>query len=478
VPNDNSSGPDNVGQAYVYNLAGATPSRPFLTLHNYFPEENDYYGESVAISDPWVAVVVPGDETGTVLIYNLNGATPNMPVHALNHPYPQNRIQSFTHVALAGSRLAVSWPSRFSNPAPWGTTYTDVFIYDLAGGTPTNPISFREFSATVSFPGIGFPPVLNPPAMRWGIIAINDRGSVSVYNVSTPGAFVPVVPNLINPGSFSDDFGWSVAIYNPYIVVGAPANDTGADNAGQVHIYSQASPTPRQPVITLFNPNPAAGDRFGERVAISGSRVVVGTAKDDAGNVGNGSAYVFDIDSANPNVPVAMLNNPAPAANDLFASAIAIDGSAIVIGAPGDDTVAPDKGFGYIFAPANADFDADGLFDGWEVTEFAGSLSYGANDDPDGDGRTNANEFDFLTDPENGRSFFTPGMTRVPPNNIVISFLTAAGRTYTLERSDTLAPGSWTSAGLPAITGDGSLKQFTVPDGPPARRYFRVMAGP
>jgi hypothetical protein len=474
APYDDSAG-SNVGQAYVYNLAGATPGQPALTLHNYFPEENDYYGESVAISGQWVAVVVPGDDAGTVLVYNLNSATPNMPAHALNHPFASERMQSYTHVALDGSRLAVSWPSRSTQVFP-PVTYTDVLIYDLAGATPTTQISAKEFRTSgVTFPFI-FPPVLTPPVMQVGKIVINDRGLVSVYDVSTPGAFLKVM-DLVNPGGFSDDFGWSLGLSGNRIVVGAPANDTGAENAGQVHIYSLASPTPTQPVITLFNPTPAAGERFGEKVAISGSRVVVGTSIDDAGTAGNGASYLFDLDSANPTVPVAILNNPSPAAGDAFSSALAMDGAVVVIGAPFDDTVAPDKGAAWLFASPNADFDADGLFDAWEVSEFAGRLSHGAGEDPDGDGHTNANEFNFLTDPENAGGFFAPGMTRVAPNT-VISFPSASGRSYTLQQSPVLPGAPWLAVpGQPVLSGNGSVQSFTVPM-TGNRMFFRISAAP
>lgn len=44
------------------------------------------------------------------------------------------------------------------------------------------------------------------------------------------------------------------------------------------------------------------------------------------------------------------------------------------------------------------DSDGDGLPDWWEMQYFGG-LQYGANDDPDGDGYTNLEEFNAGTDP-------------------------------------------------------------------------------
>jgi hypothetical protein len=61
------------------------------------------------------------------------------------------------------------------------------------------------------------------------------------------------------------------------------------------------------------NPSPGLSDNFGFAVAVSGSRLVVSAPYDDTGALDSGMAYVFDLASATPTVPVATLNNPTPA---------------------------------------------------------------------------------------------------------------------------------------------------------------------
>jgi len=64
--------------------------------------------------------------------------------------------------------------------------------------------------------------------------------------------------------------------------------------------------------------------------------------------------------------------------------------------------------------------------------------------------------------------------------NLLISFPSAAGKSYTLWRSNTLAPGSWVNTGLPALSGDGTIKTFTTVApvlGVPTR-FFRAQVGP
>jgi hypothetical protein len=47
----------------------------------------------------------------------------------------------------------------------------------------------------------------------------------------------------------------------------------------------------------LANPTPKTGDGFGSAVAISGTRVIVGAPGDDTGATDSGSAYVYDLAS-------------------------------------------------------------------------------------------------------------------------------------------------------------------------------------
>jgi hypothetical protein len=106
---------------------------------------------------------------------------------------------------------------------------------------------------------------------------------------------------------------------------------------------------PALPVATLNNPSPAVYDLFGISVAVSGTRVVVGALLDDTGATDAGSAYVYDLASATPTVPVATLNNPSPSVEDYFGSSVAVDGTSVVAGAPYEDGITVDRGAAYVF---------------------------------------------------------------------------------------------------------------------------------
>ena len=181
-----------------------------------------------------------------------------------------------------------------------------------------------------------------------------EAGSASVYVLSSGTPTVPVA-TLNNPGPTAGDyFGWSVAISGTRVVVGAREDDTGASAAGSAYVYNLSSGTPTVPVATLNNPGPAVQDYFGFSVAISGTRVVVGAREDDTGTGDAGSAYVYDLSSGTPTVPVAMLNNPGPAVSDNFGWSVAISGTRVVVGAYRDDTGASDAGSAYVYDLSSA----------------------------------------------------------------------------------------------------------------------------
>ena len=293
-------GANRFGSAYVYDLSGATPTVPVATLNNPVPVTEDHFGWSVAISGTRVVVGshfddIGATDAGSAYVYELSSATPSVPVATLNNPGPAAGDFFGLAVAISGTRVVVGAYSDDTGASGAGSAY----VYDLSGATPTVPVR-----------------------------------------------------TLNNPGPEAGDaFGFSVAISGTRVVVGVPNDYTGAVGAGIAYVYDLASATPTVPVRTLNNPDsgPAAGDRFGNSVAIFGTRVVVGARGDDAGAFNSGSAYVYDLSGGTPTVPVATLNNPNPAAGDYFGWSVAISGTRVVVGASQDDTVALDAGSAYVY---------------------------------------------------------------------------------------------------------------------------------
>ena len=349
-----NTGASDAGSAYVYDLSSGTPALPVATLNNPSPAVNDQFGGSLTISGTRVLVGAYLDDTGatdagSAYVYEVSSGTPTVPILALNNPGLAVNDQFGTTVAVSGNLMVVGAPYDDTGAADAGSAY----VYDLTSGTPTMPIfTLNNPGAEVSdYFGIsvaisGQRVVVGAHGDNTGAV---NAGSAYVYDLSSGTSTVPVA-TLNNPSPvLNDNFGWSVAISGTRVVAGAYFDDTDATNAGSAYVYEVSSGTPTVPVATLNNPSPVAEDYFGGSVAISGARVVVGAQGDNTNAGDAGSAYVYDLTSGTPTMPVATLNNPSPAGNDYFGFSVAISSTRVVVGAVYDDTGATAAGNAYVY---------------------------------------------------------------------------------------------------------------------------------
>lgn len=114
----------------------------------------------------------------------------------------------------------------------------------------------------------------------------------------------------------------------------------------------------------------------------------------------------------------------------------------------------------------------------WRLSNFGTTANTGnAADsaDPDRDGSSNAQEYSAGTDPKNPASVLRVSGITKNGNNVLISFPSVAGKTYRLERSDTLATGSWVTV-QGNIAGTGGVIQIAdVGGGAVGKRFYRVI---
>jgi hypothetical protein len=156
---------------------------------------------------------------------------------------------------------------------------------------------------------------------------------------------------LLQPaGAVNDQFGYSVAIDGDTMIVGAPSDDVGANaDQGSAHIYRWTG-SGWAFEATLTASDGAANDWFGVSVALSGDTAVVGAYADDVGaNADQGSAYIF-VRSGSTWTQQAKLTASDGAANDAFGISVALSGDTALVGAYADDVGAnADQGSAYIF---------------------------------------------------------------------------------------------------------------------------------
>jgi len=281
-----------------------------------------------------------------VHVFDLSSNTPDTPVLSL-------RSNSSTHLAAP---LAISdrWLLvRGSITDIGGADTGTVLVYDLSRATPAVPALILSNPGAKADDFFGLSLAISGD---WAVVgaALDDSsglnsGRAYVYHLNAANPTVPILV-LPNPEPANEDqFGEAVAISGMRVVIGTPHDDPHFWDSGSVYLYDIAGAAPTKPVATIRNPNSPPDQRFGIAVAISGPRLVVGAWGTELYNSSTGSAYVFDLSSASPNTPIFTLNNPSPAYEDAFGLSISISGTRVAIGAPQDDTGEENAGSVYLY---------------------------------------------------------------------------------------------------------------------------------
>lgn len=148
-------------------------------------------------------------------------------------------------------------------------------------------------------------------------------------------------------GLEGDQFGSSVAISGEWLATGAPESDIANEDAGAVYIYQRQGDAWAY-FDTITSSDAAPFDDFGRSVSIDGTALIVGAPGKDNIIDNEGAAYIFRFQSGNW-VQEQRITHMNPQVADRFGWDVAIDGDRAVIGAWGDDTVDNSAGAGYVF---------------------------------------------------------------------------------------------------------------------------------
>jgi drug/metabolite transporter superfamily protein YnfA len=328
---------DAEGKVYIFDLSGASPTVPIVTIPNPVAEERGGFGCALAVEGNRLVVGARSAwfETGKVYIYDLSGVQPLVPQHVLANAQPTAGDSFGCAVAISGSRVIVG--AKDANLSQgWA------FLFDLAGPTPETAVTqlynlenhiVANFGSAVAISG------------NYAVVGRPNMGNAVLYdlNAQVPGYPVHTFSNPTPPQH--DGFGFAVLMTGDRVLIGAPYDDRGASDAGSVFNYNYLNPA--APPVILNSPGPSAGDSFGTSLALSGTRMVVSSP-------GQGAVFVYDLASPTPTVPVTSLENPTPAVWDRF-NAVAISGTKVVVGAAGDDGLGREAGRAYVYDLAGSE---------------------------------------------------------------------------------------------------------------------------
>jgi hypothetical protein len=171
-------------------------------------------------------------------------------------------------------------------------------------------------------------------------LRVEDRGAAYPLVVAP---FVQSAKLTASDGAEDDYFGRSVAISGDTVVVGADRDDIGGNayqGSAYVFVRPQGGWTDMTESAKLTASEGAAGDLFGQSVAIGGDTVVVGAQYDSTGgNANHGSAYVFvrPQEGWMDMSETIKLTASDRTGFDYFGSSVAIDGDTVVVGADHDE---------------------------------------------------------------------------------------------------------------------------------------------
>jgi hypothetical protein len=112
-----------------------------------------------------------------------------------------------------------------------------------------------------------------------------DTGAAYVF-ARSGGVWSQRAKLTASDGGLRDDFGWSMDVAGPTVLVGAPFKD--AQNAGAVYVFANSGGVWSQ-VAKLTATDADAYDQFGNSVALDRSTAVFGAP----GHSSQGAAYVF-----------------------------------------------------------------------------------------------------------------------------------------------------------------------------------------
>lgn len=168
----------------------------------------------------------------------------------------------------------------------------------------------------------------------------NDAGSAYIIDTVTGEELFKLTAD---DAAIGDNFGQSAAISGNIAIIGAWGDDDAGDNSGSVYLFDT---TTGKQLFKLTASDATTGDNFGYAVAISGNTAIVGSWQDDDAGSSSGSAYLFNTTTGEQ---LFKLTATDADIGDNFGNSVAISGTKAIVGAYLDDNTGLDSGSAYLF---------------------------------------------------------------------------------------------------------------------------------
>jgi hypothetical protein len=264
-----------------------------------------------------------------------------------------------TSVGVSGDNAIVGSPRHDYNGWWSGAAY--VFGRDHGGSEAWGQIAKLVAADGAAEDWYGYSVAIDDDTVVVGALGDDDLGLVSgsayVYlrDQGGPDASGQVGKLIAADGGMDDQLGTSVSISGDTAVAGAPDKDDHFESSGSVYAFDRDQGSANAWGQTDKLPCPpvfiVGGEGFGNAVSISGDTAVIGASRDNQTGYSSGTAFVFQRDHGTygPWKEIAKIFPVDGGPIDAFGTSVAIDGDTVVIGAPFNDSIAYRSGSAYVY---------------------------------------------------------------------------------------------------------------------------------
>lgn len=323
--------------------------RRMQRLESEDPKADDRFAASLAADGTWLVVGRDraddsGPDAGAVAIYRRHGA--HYRIDTTLEPTTLNPFDGFgSAVALGGTLIAVGAPR--CDDAALDAGCVELFVHKSDRWQREARLIAPDAAASDWF---GFSVAVADDLVCVGAYGDDDRGnsSGSVYAFRRRdgawGLESKLVPTDLQAG---DWFGFSLAAGRNLLAVGAPRDDVSGESAGCVRLLRRG--TEGWEVAATLRPPPGSITTwFGYAVAIDGDRLLVGAPGDDGGARNGGAAFLYQRVRGDWTLR-AILRPSEPESESLFGSSVALRGDLALVGRYPDEDGLDQPGSAWIY---------------------------------------------------------------------------------------------------------------------------------
>ena len=308
----------------------------------------DGFGNAVALDDDLLVVGAPdhdgaGLDAGAAYVFRRAG-TVWLEEQKLTDPELDVGDSFGVSVAVDGDRVVVG--ASLDEDAD-GEISGAVYVFEKVGLNWTRTARLEE-QTLGSGAEYGFSVDLEGDRLVVGAHEASGGGAAYVYELDL-GIWDRTLTLQSGDGGVTDDFGYSVALSDDWVLAGSPYHDNLGGNAGAAYVFDSMGILAAR--LEPSGPSPA-GAEFGYSVALDGDLAVVGAGSEntDAGSDA-GAAYVFravgDVWSEEARVEAPATESGVT--SDLLGRSVDVSGERVVVGAQRADG---DAGRAYLYVPA------------------------------------------------------------------------------------------------------------------------------